>query len=423
MTVRTVRPFLRATALVSLAVGLLISTLALGSPADAKVRERFFGTHDSQIHSGDVPRVGIGAIRLWDAGTSWREIERSRGDFDWSRLDAAVAQAQVHGLRPMIVLGQTPRFYASRPHAPGAYGRGATSMPSLRAWQRYVGKVAHRYGTAADYQVWNEPNISNYWTGTQAQMAKLTVTASRRIQAVLGPRATLVGPSFPLRLGYQQAWFKEFWHQSMGGRSVAASVDVIAANLYPLEHEAPEAQLALISVARQALPAVGRRKPLWNTEVNYGLRGGPVAQRISRATQASYAARTLVLNAGSHIGRVYWYAWDVSAIANTHLRADDGGLTRAGRAWNVTRDWLLDTTAKGCNKATSGRLDGVWTCRFRASSQEVRRIYWKPAGAAVRIQTVRSTRSWSDLSGHVTTRRGSFGVPVGKLPVMVSSRR
>lgn len=405
-------------------VGLTLGTLALGSPAEAKVRPTFFGIHDSGISSGDVPRVATGAIRLWDSGTSWREIETSRGVFDWSRLDAAVANARTHGLRPMIVLGQTPRFYARHPREPGFYGPGATSMPSLRAWKRYVGRVANRYQSDVDYQVWNEPNISGFWTGTQAQMGKLTVTASRKITSVIGPRATIVGPSFPLRLRYEQEWFQGFWHQTMGGRNLTRYVDVIAANLYPLESGAPEAELPLVSVARHALPSAGRGKPLWNTEINYGL-GSSMnnAKRISSAKQASYVARTLLLNAGSHIGRVYWYTWAMSGIANTHLRSDDGRLTRAGRAWNVTHDWLLGTRAKGCHQSTSGRLDGLWTCKLRASGSEVRRIYYKPTGDAVRVATVRSTRSWSDLGGHVTSRRGQLHLLVGKLPVMVSSGR
>lgn len=423
MSVPVARSSFRLVIAAALAVATVLGTVSLGSPAQAKIRPNFFGIHDYGVSSGNLPRVTTGAIRLWDAGTTWREIERSRGTFDWARLDLAVANARANGLRPMIVLGQTPRFYATERNAPGAYGPGASSMPTLRSWNRYVGRVAHRYGTAADYQIWNEPNISGYWTGTPAQMAKLTVAANRKITSELGSRATIVGPSFPLRLGYQQKWFEEFWHQNVAGRSLTRYVDVIAAHLYPLENGAPEAQLPLLQFARHALPAAGRRKPLWNTEINYGLRGGAPAKQISRAKQASYASRTLLLNANNHVGRVYWYSWDIGNIANTHLRKPRGGLTRAGHAWNTTHEWLLGTQPQGCHESTAGRLAGLWTCTLRAGADEVRRVYYKPGGEAVTVKTVRSTTSWSDLSGNVTTRRGSFHLLVGQLPVMVSSRR
>ena len=33
-------------------------------------------------------------------------------------------------------------------------------MPSLAAWNNYVGKVVQRYkGRGVDYQVWNEANV------------------------------------------------------------------------------------------------------------------------------------------------------------------------------------------------------------------------------------------------------------------------
>ena len=133
---------------------------ALSTPAHAqKVRPEFFGMHDSQISKGSVPKVQLGAIRLWDTGTSWREIETKPGVYDWSVVDAAVRTARAADLRPMLVLGQTPQFHAAKPNAPGAYGRGATSMPQIAAWTRYVTAAANRYKTTVDYQIWNEPNV------------------------------------------------------------------------------------------------------------------------------------------------------------------------------------------------------------------------------------------------------------------------
>ena len=40
------------------------------------------------------------------------------------------AQGREHGASVLLVLGQTPRFHSTRPGAPGAYGPGATAMPT-----------------------------------------------------------------------------------------------------------------------------------------------------------------------------------------------------------------------------------------------------------------------------------------------------
>src|SRR5436853_514364 len=82
--------------------------------------------------------------------------ETSPGQFDWGALDTAVSAAANAGARPLLVLGQTPVFHASRPDQEAGYGPGAASMPDLAAWSRYVTAVAERYGDRIDYQVWNE---------------------------------------------------------------------------------------------------------------------------------------------------------------------------------------------------------------------------------------------------------------------------
>ena len=419
------RLFTRRALTPSLVTALVLAMLAVTAPAQAKrITPNFFGMHDGQIANGSVPGVPIGSVRLWDTGTSWRQIEVSQGNFHWSTLDRAVTTARSAGLRPLIVLGQTPRFYAKNGKAPGAYGHGATSMPKLRPWKRYVRKVAHRYGKQADYQIWNEPNIINYWTGSPGQMARLTATASKQIKKQAGRKATVVAPAFPLRLKGQQKWYQSYWAQKVGGKSVASYVKVVSVNLYPLADQGPEASMKLLRFAKRVLPRAARGKPIWNTEINYGLLGGDTAKKISDARQAAYVARTLALNAASPVRRVFWYAWALGPIANTHLVENDRtSLTRAGRAWSVARGWIVGTNMKKCSQASSGLMKGVYTCTARKSKREVHRIYWKPSGRRTVIETHRTTRKWTNLADNTTKRRGSLRIKVGKSPIMVTSRR
>lgn len=405
---------------------LVTGTLLVSAPAQAqRVTPSFFGMHDANIAGGSVPGVTVGSVRLWDTGTSWRHIETSPGQFDFTALDAAVAAARNAGLRPMVVLGQTPAFYASKPKAPGWYGDGASSMPKkLSAWKAYVTKVAKRYQTSVDYQIWNEPNVIGFWSGTVGEMAKLTAVGSAAIDRAAGRKATVVAPSFPLRLKSQQKWFKQYWAAKVGGKSVAGMVDVVSANLYPMADQAPEASMRLLSIAKRALPTPARRKPIWNTEINYGLLGGDTAKQIPEAKQAAYVARTLLLNAASPVKRVYWYSWRIDGVANTHLVEDDGTtLTPAGRAWDVARGWIVGTDIASCKVTTKGKLKGLYTCTARVDKSEVRRIYWKPTGRAVKVATSRTTTAWADLEGTTTAHSGRLTLPVGQAPVMVASRR
>ncbi|MFA6299376.1 MAG: hypothetical protein WC642_09420 [Nocardioides sp.] len=408
----------------SVAFAIVVATLTLTPPGYAqKIRPEFFGMHDSQIANGSVPGVHVGAVRLWDTGTTWREIETAPGSYDWSKVDAAVDTARGAGLRPMLVLGQTPQFHAVNPLAPGAYGDGATSMPRLAAWTKYVKAAANRYGTKVDYQVWNEPNVINYWTGTVSQMASLTAAASKAINSAAGSSATIVAPSFPLRLASQQKWYGKYWAAKANGKGMASYVDVVAANLYPLSDQGPEESIKLRAFVKRVLPTAARGKPMWNTEINYGLLGGPTAKPIPVAKQVAFVGRTMLLNAANDVQRMYWYGWAQGGIANTHLVEDDRStLTAAGRAWDVARGWILGTDMKSCARTASGALKGLYTCTARKSSTEVRRFYWKPSGASVKITTAQSTKSWSDLSDHTTKKSGKYQIKIGQSPIMVTSR-
>jgi hypothetical protein len=430
------RPLRRMTLFMLLAGALTLTLVA--APAQAKkVTTTFFGMHDSQIANGSIPKVALGTIRLWDTGTTWREIETQpptppllpgqpvEYHYDFSKLDAAVGNAQTAGLRPLIVLGQTPQFYASDPTAPSGYGPGASSMPNdLAAWQNYVATVASRYGTDVDYQIWNEPNVIQYWSGTPAQMATLTATGAATINQAIGTGATVVAPGFPLRLKSQRTWFGKYWNQKVGGLGMASYVDVVAMHLYPPADKGPETSMELLKQGRSLLSDAARKKPEWNTEINYGLLGGATAKQISSAKQAAYVARTLLLNAGSPISRMYWYGWAQGGVANTHLVADDRTtLTPAGKAWQRVYGWTLGTSFSSCSMFTSGKSKGVWTCKAKKSRRETRRFYWKPSGSSAPITTVSSTSSWTSLKGRVTKHKGSYAIKVGPTPIMVTSRR
>lgn len=383
-----------------------------------RIQDTFFGMHDGLVSQGIAPDVPIGALRLWDSGTSWRDLETRRGEFTWTTLDLAVTTAEEMGARPLLVLGQTPAFHASKPREEAAHGPGAASMPDLAAWRRYVTAVAERYGNRIEYQVWNEPNVIGYWTGTPEQMARLTLVASAAIREVV-PEATIVAPSFPLRLTSQQAYFDAYWSLQSPRVDLAGAVDAAAVQLYPPADGLPEYQATLLDGARKVLSEHGIDLPVWNTEINFGLQGGPEPPPISAELQRAFLMRTYLLDAGLGLQRVYWYSWNIGRIANTYLTEEDLTTeTLAGRSFDVVRDWLDGTRVEGCTLGDAG--PGVWECVAHRDG-EVRTFWWKPRGPATRLAAGDAT-SWTDADDDVTRCSTSCRVPVGTTPVMVSGR-
>jgi len=402
---------------ITLALAVTLVPAAPSSAAPQRVTSRTFGMTDFDPVSWPVAKVG--AVRLWDSGVTWKQVERSRGVFDFARLDAQVTAARNKGAQVLLVLGQTPRFHATRPNAAGYYGAGATSMPTLTSWRTYVGNVVRRYkGRSVDYQVWNEANVSGFWSGTAKQMATLTkVTA--KVVAANDKSADVVSPALATRLTSQRRWLRDFYAIRTGGRPVGNWVDAVSLNLYPLPKDSPEDSMRLLAASRVMLSALGVRKPIWNTEINYGLQtgGGGTAKSVSPRRQAAFVARTYVLNAANGVKRTFWYAWDLQSLANTKLTFPSGNLTRAGTAYKVVGDWLIGTRIQGCGRDSRG----TYTCTVKYSDG-VKRIYWNPS-RRVSVRTVPSATRSTGLLGSSTSLRGGESLRVGFSPILVRSGR
>ena len=401
------------------AVVVLGPTLLPAAPAAAappRIGAGFFGMHDHDPVSW--PIAPVGSVRLWDSGVSWREIETTAGVFDFTRLDGQIAAAKAHGSSVLLVLGQTPRFHSTRPTLRGAYGAGAVSMPTEASWKSYLLAVVNRYkGQGLAYQVWNEANVPSYWRGTAAQMARLTQLASTVINRN-DRSATVVSPALATRLTGQRAWLRTFYATRVGGKRVAAYVDAVSLNLYPSPSGGPESSMTLLAASRIMLRAAGVRKPIWNTEINYGLLGGPRAKKVTADRAAGYVSRTLILNAAAGVTRLYWYAWDLQKLANTTLSSPDGTtLTKAGTAWTTTRGWLLGARVSACSSDSRG----TYTCVVRGP-KGFARIYWNPF-RTVQVRTVSSARGWTSTLGITTVIKGGKQLAVGRSPILVRSAR
>jgi hypothetical protein len=422
----------------------LLALLAIDGPVTAvpasaastrvHVSSRFFGIHDgSGLAYG---RVGFGSIRLWDAQVTWSDIETSPGVYDWQRLDTLVRSAQQHGTQVTLVLAMTPTFYAA-----------ARSLPpdDLDHYRDYVRAVMTRYRSfegrrgIIDYQVWNEGNVTTFWTGTPQQLAQLTRIVDR-VRDHVDPAATVVAPSFAVRLRSQRRWLSRYVSQHVGARPVWRFYDVGALSLYPMatygdRTGGPEDAVALLGNVRRRLSRahVPTSMPLWATEINYGLPSGAppghlAAEPISEDRQAANVIRTYLLAAAVGISRVYWYRYDWNelpassgggTLGNTLLSdtADHSVVTPAGEALTTVARWLRGRLVGIHGRRPCARdARGTYTCIVRHDGG-TRRILWNP----VRRVSV-------DVPGRVAgdERRRSRATPpvtVGYRPVLVHVRR
>ncbi len=173
-----------------------------------------------------------GAIRLWDSGVAWGQVEQKKNQYWWNGLDAAIANANAQNLKILYVLGSTPKWAASNTKQGTYPNKGAASMPkSMKDWKNWVTAVVKRYGDSIDsYQIWNEANLTTFWQGTPKQMAQLTNEASKIIRKY-DPSARVVAASSTVRL---QSAYKKFFPAYMKElKKLKWPIDVISVHLYP----------------------------------------------------------------------------------------------------------------------------------------------------------------------------------------------
>ena len=402
-----------------------------------QVSPAFFGLHDGSMAAYDG--LTVGSVRLWDAGVQWNQVETSPGVYDWGRLDSLVSAAQAHGTEVTLVLAMTPSFAGPAANLPPT---------DLADYAAYVRAVMARYrdfngsrGIAA-YQVWNEGNVRTFWEGTPADLARLTQVVDQARDQV-DPAATVVAPSFAVRLAGQQRWISAFESQTVAGRHVWRYYDANGLSLYPMatygdRPGGPEDAMRLLGQVRGLLADAGvpATKPVWATEINYGLKSGAPGQLsavpVGEGRQVANVLRTYLLGASRGLDRMFWYRYDWGrlpesqgggTLGNTLLTTPGQWheVTPAGEALATAEDWLSGRLVDaGATRPCARDRRGTFTCVVRYSGG-TRTIYWNPQ-RQVTVQ-VRGAVSRQGQNGLTTPMSGKLSrVTVGFRPVAVVTR-
>ena len=408
--IRSFKPLLFAAVISALLFNI---TLAADlTPSTAAVPEAYFGLH---IHHLDRPTptpwpsIPVPEWRLWDADVAWPNLEPYKGVWDFARLDRYLALAQQHGTGVLFTLGGCPTWASARPQLFSNYTPGFSAEPAnMDDWRTYVRAVASRYkGRIQAYEIWNEPNLREFWSGSVEQLVTLTNEAAKIIHSV-DPHALVVSPS--VTANYGVPWFKEFLAKG-GGQSV----DVIGYHFYvDPQTLLPEDMVPVIQRVRQVMSDNSLSdKPLWNTETGWF----PPAKIDSDELAAAFLARAFIVSWAAGVQRFYWYAWDNGGAAIVTYNEKIRTVTQAGRAYQVIQQWLVGERMEGCSQT----LDSTWTCQLnRAGKKEW--ILWNPQGnlkfTAPKVWQVKN------VTPLLFERRplNEPSIEIGPVPVLLSGR-
>lgn len=362
----------------------------------------YFGMHIHHLDWANPtpwPNQPVPSWRLWDAGVTWPELEPNGNEFHFARLDHFVALAEQHGTSLLLTLGMTPDW-VKNPYM------GNNSPPqSLDAWRIFVRTVVTRYkGRIQAYEIWNEPNLKDFWTGTVDQMLTLTKEASQIIHEV-DPAAVVVSPSATADFGIP--WFEEFLKKG-GGQYV----DVIGYHLYVAK--LPEELVPLIQRVRQVMADNGvGNKPLWNTESGWIASARVQAEDVA----GGVLARAFLLAWAAGVQRFYWYAWDNQLMGITTYSEPERRVTAAGRAFGIIQQWLVGARISSCSEGA----DHAWVCQLSRSGTK-QWIVWNPQGTQkFDIPQAWKVRTYTVLLQDQRALDRS-SIEVGPVPILLTGR-
>ena len=366
-----------------------------------------FGMHIPDISQGVTPTVPYGAVRLWDSGVAWGQVQQKKNVYWWNGLDAAIANANKQGAQIMYVLGSTPTWAASNTKQGTYPNKGAASMPSMKDWKAWVTAVVQRYSASIEsYQIWNEANLTTFWQGTPQQMADLTAEAAKIIRKY-DPTAKVVSASTTVRL--TSAYNKFFPAYLKALKKKSWPIDAVAVHLYPPSTGTPGTRADyIVQVQKDMKKAkVPASKQMWDTEINYGIAGpgsGNPDKDIEGATAAAWVAQTYLDDLRLGVARAYWYYWDQAANL-VGIQMFDGTIGSIG--YQTVYGWLKDSFYS----CTTGTVN---TCQL-GDNNNPQVIAWASKASGTFVVPAGATQTCNALNQCSPALPGST-VTIGSMP-------
>lgn len=383
------------------------------------IPRNFFGM--TLFLPADVPTIPFGSLAK-GIGVSWPFLEQVKGVYNWSLLDQYVALAQSKGMDMYFTTANTPPWAVPDmstcsvyPSFPGIFG--CTAMVrNIQDWDDFLIALVKRYkGKMHMYELWNEPNVANTFTGTVPQMVQLTQHFHDIVRA--NDPAALIGAPSSTDEPYAQAYF------AAGGTT---DFDVITIHGYPNVGlaDVPEAVVGFKSVNTKLLMAqLGlANKVFWDDESSWGgTNSNPDLQY-----RAAYASRSLLLHWSIGSQRFYWYAWDSPAWGTLWSPT---GINIDGTAYQNTYNWMLGATMPfPCSQNGGTTYSAIYTCTLTRPGGYQALAVWdtnEPCSVNGGCPTHPFTApagyiQYRDVFGHVTPISGGV-VPIGAQPVLLET--
>lgn len=430
----------------ALCAGFLLS-VSVFAPASAigqtPIPASFMGMNT--VTATDFPPFPIGMLGH-PPNFAWGWIERSKGQFTWTGFDRYANDAASHGIDMVLTFGWTPGWAAADPSSchVSANVTLCTGPPAnLQDWKDFVIAVVNHFnGVTAPhiryYELWNEANARNFWTGSYNDMVRLAAAAYPIIHT--DPYSILLTPSVAGPFGGTSptdgaTWMSNYldaggylyadggsWHGYIAQRGVTP---------YPMPEQDVTDGCVLFKTCfgsivtkaytmRSVFDSHGLAGvPMYNTEGSWG--NGNVTDPD---LQAAWLARWYLLQAGiaasTNLQTAHWYTWGGGAAQTWGgIENDDGTPSEAGVAYGTVYNWLVGSIiAQPCAAISEG--SSVWTCEITLANGQPAEAVWDTSGGSSSYTFPTGYSQYQDLGGNLYPLSGQENVTVEARPILLT---
>lgn len=281
-------------------------------------------THDVDC-DGTSDIDGLGPNRIFP---NWSADPNDPSSYNFGPTDRAILSIVRSGAQVEYSVGHSDLTCAGD-------GFNNTPPPDPALYALVVRHVAEHYNDGWDngyhlhiryWEIWNEPDLFAFWSGTSAQFYALYADIARALKS-LHPWMEVGGPALTTNndlTGYRESLLAYI-------RANRVPLDFYSIHHYTDFTEDPLDFVRLGDQYRQLLDSYGfTRTAIQLTEWNYGLVDNP-----SDAQRAAFAADSLIYMQDSPLQRAFFYRANANGAFNGALLGSDGTLTKTGDAYEA----------------------------------------------------------------------------------------
>ncbi len=237
-----------------------------------------------------IDQAGFRLIRM-DFG--WAHVEKEKGEYDFSGYERLAASLQKRGMMPLFILDYSNPLYEK--------GQSVVTEEGRKAFARFAANAVKAIqGGPVLWEIWNEPNIKQFWEKPNPEAYVLLVKEASKAMREANPQCTILAPATSeIDMDFLGSCFEQ---------GLLEWIDAVT--VHPYRTRIPETVLEEYSNLRELMNRYnqGTEKPMLSGEWGYSVHDYQEFS-IDEHKQAQFLVRQFLTNflAGTRLS--IWYDW------------------------------------------------------------------------------------------------------------------